>query len=95
MHGSWTAPGGSLSCIDWNIRVEMGRFQAIDADAVVSIAVVEYERLLAVRQYLVGSLVRRCEGWTVAVAAHKDVGAVCQSGRHRRRSGAVRDGRSR
>ena len=58
----------------------MGRFQAIDADAVVSIAVVEYERLLAVRQYLVGSLVRRCEGWTVAVAAHKDVGAVCQSG---------------
>ena len=31
----------------------------------------------------------------VVVAAHKYVGAVCQSGRHKRRSGAVRDRRSR
>ena len=79
MYGSWTAPRGSLSGLDCNLRVEMSRFQAIDANAVVAIAVVEHERLLAVRQDLVGSLVRRCEGWTVAVTAHKDISAVCQS----------------
>ena len=85
--------GGSLSGLDWALRVEIGMFETIDADAVVSIAVVEHERLLAVRQDLVGSLVRRCEGWAVAIAAHKHVGAMCQSGRHKRLSGAVRDRR--
>ena len=70
----------------------MSRFQTIEADDVVSISVVEDERLLAVRQNLVGSLLRRYEGWAVLIAAHKVVGAVCQSGRYERRSGAVRGG---
>ena len=46
------------------------------------------------RQNLVGSLVRRCEGWAVVIAANKDVGVVCQNGRHERRSGAMQGGRS-
>ena len=87
--------GGSLSSLDWTLRIEVIQFQTIDADTVVTIAVVEDERLLAVRQDLEGSLVRRCEGWAVVIAAHKDVGAVCQSGRHERRSGAVLGRRSR
>ena len=33
--------------------------------------------------------------WAVAIAAHKDAGAVCQSGRHKRRFGVKRDGRHR
>ena len=95
LYSSRTAPGGSLSSLDRTLRVEMSRFQTIDADAVVMMAVIEDERLLAVRQTLVGSLVRRCEGWAVVIAEHKVVGAVCQSGRHERWSGAVRGGRSR